>query len=138
MWPYTYDACDIGTVPNQTVNGLPIAVTEGGDSGQGGILSFLPVQRLSRCTCKGKSHLGPMHADGTFVGCAGPEIDMFKAQITGEPLTGQVSQSAQWGPFNAGYIWKNTSDNEIIPNPSITVLNTSAVTNTNQGCYEGG
>lgn len=50
-------------------------------------------------------------------------------------------------PFNAGYIWKNTSDNEIIPNPSITVLNsyiggveqqaTSGVTTTNQGCYEG-
>ncbi|KAG2156292.1 glycoside hydrolase family 16 protein [Suillus clintonianus] len=147
MWPYTYDACDIGTVPNQTVNGLPIAATEGGDSGQNGILSFLPGQRLSRCTCKGESHPGPMHSDGTFVGRAAPEIDMFEAQITGEPLTGQVSQSAQWGPFNAGYIWKNTSDNEIIPNPSITVLNTyiggveqqatSAVTNTNQGCYEG-
>ncbi|KAG1851404.1 beta-glucan synthesis-associated protein-domain-containing protein [Suillus subluteus] len=43
------------------------------------------------------SHPGPMHADGTFVGRVAPEIDMFEAQITGEPLTGQVSQPAQWG-----------------------------------------
>ncbi|KAG0709871.1 glycoside hydrolase family 16 protein [Suillus ampliporus] len=147
MWPYTYDACDVGTVANQTLNGQPVAATEGGDPSQGGVLSFLPGQRLSRCTCKGESHPGPMHSDGTYVGRAAPEIDMFEAQITGVPLAGQVSQSAQWGPFNAGYIWKNTSDNEIIPNPSITVLNTyiggveqqatSAVTETNQGCYEG-
>ncbi|KIK46662.1 glycoside hydrolase family 16 protein [Suillus luteus UH-Slu-Lm8-n1] len=147
MWPYTYDACDVGTAPNQTFNGLPLAATQGGDSSQNGVLSFLPGQRLSRCTCKGESHPGPMHSDGTYVGRAAPEIDMFEAQITGDPLTGQVSQSAQWGPFNAGYIWKNTSDNEIIPNPSVTVLNsyiggveqqaTSGVTTTNQGCYEG-
>lgn len=25
MWPYTYDACDVGTLPNQTLNGLPTA-----------------------------------------------------------------------------------------------------------------
>ena len=25
MWPYTYDACDVGTVANQTKNGLPVA-----------------------------------------------------------------------------------------------------------------
>lgn len=147
MWPYTYDACDVGTVPNQTLNGLPLAATQGGDTSQNGVLSFLPGQRLSRCTCKGESHPGPMHSDGTYVGRAAPEIDMFEAQITGDPLTGQVSQSAQWGPFNAGYIWKNTSDNEIIPNPSVTVLNsyiggveqqaTSGVTTTNPGCYEG-
>lgn len=24
MWPYTYDACDVGTVANQTKNGLPV------------------------------------------------------------------------------------------------------------------
>ena len=25
MWPYTYDACDVGTLPNQTHNGAPLA-----------------------------------------------------------------------------------------------------------------
>lgn len=122
MWPYTYDACDVGTAPNQTFNGLPLAATQGGDPTENGVLSFFSGQWLSRCTCKGDSHPGPMHADGTFVGRAAPEIDMFEAQITGEPLTGQVSQSAQWAPFNAGYIWQNTSANEIIPNPSLTAL----------------
>ncbi|KAG9317367.1 beta-glucan synthesis-associated [Chiua virens] len=147
LWPYTYDACDIGTVANQTINGQPVAATEGGDLGKGGVLSYLPGQRLSRCTCEGESHPGPKHSDGTFVGRSAPEIDIFEAQVTGEPLMGQVSQSAQWAPFNAGYIWKNTSENEMIVDSSISVQNTyigsalqqatSVVTQTNQICYEG-
>ncbi|KAG6378626.1 glycoside hydrolase family 16 protein [Boletus reticuloceps] len=146
MWPYTYDACDIGTVANQSLNGQPVAATEGGDTGKGGVLSYLPGQRLSRCTCPGDAHPGPKHSDGTFVGRAAPEIDIFEAQITGTPLKGQVSQSAQWAPFNAGYIWQNTSANEVITNPPISVQNTyigsvlqqatSVVTETNQLCYE--
>jgi beta-glucan synthesis-associated protein KRE6 len=64
-----------------------------------------------------------MHSDGSFVGRSAPEIDVFEAQITGTPLTGQVSQSGQWGPFNAGYNWFNTSDNLIIYNETITELN---------------
>lgn len=31
-------------------------------------------QRLSRCTCPGSSHPGPMHSDGTYVGRSAPEI----------------------------------------------------------------
>lgn len=147
MWPYTYDACDVGTAPNQTMNGLPMAATMGGDEVHGGVLSYLPGQRLSRCTCPGESHPGPKHTDGTFVGRAAPEIDIFEAQITGEPLTGQVSQSAQWAPFNAGYNWFNTTNNLDIPNPSVTALNEyaggvfqqaiSAVSEVDQGCYDG-
>ena len=95
-WPYTYDACDVGTVSNQTVNGVPKAATVNGDKGNGGVLSYLPGQRLSRCTCDGESHPGPKHSDGTYVGRSAPEIDVFEAQITGKPLVGQVSQSAQW------------------------------------------
>lgn len=146
MWPYTYDSCDIGTVANQTQNGLPIDATINGDASQNGILSFLPGQRLSRCTCPGESHPGPMHEDGTFVGRSAPEIDMFEAQITGEPLSGQVSQSGQWGPFNAQYQWFNTTDNLFIANDTISFLNpymgaafqqaTSVVTQTNQEAYE--
>lgn len=119
--------------------------------------SFFPGQRLSRCTCKGESHPGPVHSDGTFVGRAAPEVDMFEARVwfglcidrtkdltnpshgrpsyrSGFPVSTmgcmcaisydlrQSSRIPQ--PFNAGYIWLNTSSNEIIPNPSATVLNT--------------
>ncbi|EPQ59119.1 glycoside hydrolase family 16 protein [Gloeophyllum trabeum ATCC 11539] len=146
LWPYTYDACDVGTVANQSINGQPVAATINGDQGKGGVLSYLPGQRLSRCTCPGESHPGPKHSDGTFVGRAAPEIDVFEAQITGTPLVAQVSQSAQWAPFNAGYIWANTSENEVIVDPSISQQNsfigsatqqaTSVVTATNQVCYE--
>ncbi|EIM92127.1 beta-glucan synthesis-associated [Stereum hirsutum FP-91666 SS1] len=146
MWPYTYDSCDVGTVANQSVNGLPTAALENGDAGNGGLLSFLPGQRLSRCTCTGESHPGPMHEDGTYVGRSAPEIDIFEAQITGTPLTGQVSQSGQFAPFNAAYTWPNTTDNLSIYNSTITELNSykggvyqqavSGVTQTEQGCYE--
>lgn len=143
-WPYTYDACDIGTVPNQTINGLPLAATVDGDSSQNGILSFLPGQKLSRCTCPGESHPGPMHSDGTYVGRAAPEIDVFEAQVANDE--GEVSQSGQWAPFNAKYEWFNTTDNMIIYDSTITYLNsytggvyqqaTSGVTVTDQNCYQ--
>lgn len=81
---------------NQTVDGQPVAATENGDASYDGALSYLPGQRLSRCTCSGESHPGPKHSDGSFVGRAAPEIDMFEAQIGGSPAVGQVSQSAQW------------------------------------------
>jgi hypothetical protein len=115
MWPYTYDACDVGTLPNQTLNGLPVAATVNGDKARDGALSYLPGQRLSRCTCEGESHPGPKRSDGTFVGRAAPEIDIFEAQVylsarptinllrysqntaqPGQSIMGQVSQSAQW------------------------------------------
>lgn len=98
MWPYTYDACDVGTVANQTINGQPVNATINGDPSNGDVLSYLQGQRLSRCTCPGESHPGPMHSDGTFVGRSAPEIDIFEAQLTDG--VGQVSQSAQWAPFN--------------------------------------
>ncbi|KAG6910955.1 hypothetical protein DXG01_006009 [Tephrocybe rancida] len=148
MWPYTYDACDVGTAPNQTLNGEPYAATIDGDPSYHNALSVLPGQRLSRCTCPDDtSHPGPKHSDGTFVGRAAPEIDVFEAQVTGDPLRGQVSQSAQFAPFNRAWIWQNTSDNMIIPNTEISRLNTfigsatqqatSVVTDTSQRCYEG-
>ncbi|EKM61142.1 glycoside hydrolase family 16 protein [Phanerochaete carnosa HHB-10118-sp] len=146
MWPYSYDSCDVGTVANQTMNGLPIAATENGDPSNGDVLSYLPGQRLSRCTCPGESHPGPVHTDGTYVGRSAPEIDIFEATMGGSPLQGQVSQSGQWGPFNAEYQWFNTSANLIIPNTTLTVLNpymggafqqaTSGLTWTNQEAYE--
>ncbi|KAJ7647328.1 beta-glucan synthesis-associated [Roridomyces roridus] len=145
LWPYTYDSCDVGTVQNQTVNGLPEAATVHGDTGHHGELSWLPGQRLSRCTCPGESHPGPMHSDGTFVGRSAPEIDVFEAQINKNRVS-QVSQSAQWAPFDAAYEWFNTTDNLQIPNPSISALNTfkgsitqeatSVVSSTDPTAYE--
>ena len=115
-----------------------------GDESQGGVLSYLPGQRLSRCTCPGESHPGPMHSDGTFVGRSAPEIDVFEAQV-GDG-SGHVSQSGQWAPFNAGYNWSNSSDHMSITDPEITHINsyqgavyqqaTSCVAVTNQECYE--
>lgn len=141
MWPYSYDACDVGTAPNQTVNGAPAAAVTGNPY-DNSPLSYLPGQRLSRCTCKGESHPGPMHSDGTYVGRSAPEIDVFESQVI---LQGQVSQSAQWAPMNYAYQWSNLSQNYKIPNPDVTQLNsylggvyqqsTSGVTNTNQNCY---
>ncbi|KAJ7472266.1 glycoside hydrolase family 16 protein [Mycena galericulata] len=145
-WPYTYDSCDVGTVANQTRDGLPeIALTSGSTAKPyDGALSYQPGQRLSRCTCPGESHPGPIHEDGTYVGRSAPEIDVFEAQVTGDG--GAVSQSGQWAPFNAGYVWFNTSENLVIEDPSISTLNTyiggvyqqatSVVTLTNQRCYE--
>ncbi|PAV20766.1 glycoside hydrolase family 16 [Pyrrhoderma noxium] len=145
MWPYTYDSCDVGTVANQTIDGWPEAALVDGDSSNNGVLSFLPGQRLSRCTCSGESHPGPMHSDGTYVGRSAPEIDIFEAQITDN--VGQVSQSSQWAPFNYAYDWFNTTDNLIIADETISELNTyvggvyqqaaSVVTNNDQDCYTG-
>ncbi|KAF8640087.1 hypothetical protein AX17_001327 [Amanita inopinata Kibby_2008] len=144
MWPYSYDFCDVGTAPNQTLNGQPVAATVNGDHAYGDALSYLPGQRLSRCTCNGEDHPGPKHQDGSYVGRSAPEIDVLEAQIT--KFVGQVSQSAQWAPFNHGYTWDNSTDNMIIADPSISNLNlfvgnvqqqaTSVVTDTNQRCYE--
>lgn len=76
------------------MDGQPELATVDGDPGQGGALSYLPGQRLSRCTCPGESHPGPMHADGTYVGRAAPEIDIFEAQVSDG--IAHVSQSGQW------------------------------------------
>jgi beta-glucan synthesis-associated protein SKN1 len=62
------------------------------------IQSMLPGQRLSACTCPGESHPGPKRQDGSYVGRSAPEIDLFEALVAGK--RGQVSQSAQWAPFN--------------------------------------
>lgn len=145
MWPYTYDSCDVGTLPNQTYPGTrtPLLALTKGDPSQNNELSFLPGQRLSACTCPGESHPGPVRADGTYVGRAAPEIDIFEAIVEGG--VGKVSLSSQWAPFNAEYSWFNTSDNLIITDPN-TVQNpyqggvfqqtTSGLALTNQDCYE--
>jgi beta-glucanase (GH16 family) len=106
MWPYSYDSCDVGTLPNQTLNGssLPIPMfrrlmlissglpeitsTEGAPA-YNYALSYLPGQRLSACTCTSdQTHPGPTLSNGSFVGRGAPEIDMFEAVVS------QISHSS--------------------------------------------
>ncbi|RDB17777.1 Beta-glucan synthesis-associated protein KRE6 [Hypsizygus marmoreus] len=146
LWPYSYDACDVGTLPNQTYPGTqtPLLAVSQGDPANNDELSFLPGQRLSACTCPGESHPGPVRSDGSYVGRAAPEIDVFEAIV--DHGVGKVSLSAQFAPFNAEYAWFNTTDNYDIVDPETTELNeyrggafqqtTSGLALTNQDCYE--
>jgi hypothetical protein len=94
----------------------------------------------------GEDHPGPIHKDGSYVGRSAPEIDLIEATV--EHGRGVVSQSSQVAPFDDYYQWNNASANYVIGNSSRTVLNTylggvfqqavSAVTETDQGCYEAG
>jgi hypothetical protein len=128
QWPYSYDECDIGTVANQTHNGAPIQAYSGNDQYNLGLLSFLPGQRLSRCTCPADAdlHPGPKHPDGTFVGRSAPEIDIFEQQVgLVQKNMGEVSQSVQFAPFNIKYDWQNLTDDSTwgITDTNITKVN---------------
>ncbi|KAG8800470.1 hypothetical protein FRC17_006863, partial [Serendipita sp. 399] len=143
----SYEACDIGTVPNQTENGFPPAQElQMGDMYADYYMSFQPGQRLSSCTCPGEPHPGPVHRDGTFIARGAPEIDMFEAQIDDVLEAGAVSQSAQIAPFNGYYRWDNQSYATFYMEQGAQRLNNygggvyqqsgSTVSKTNQACYE--
>ncbi|KAG9090754.1 hypothetical protein FRC07_012024 [Ceratobasidium sp. 392] len=159
VWPYTYDSCDVGTLPNQTDprTNLPEAAHVGGPKKSFGEMSYLQGQRLSACTCESESdgtdgrqmvHPGPRRRDGSFVGRGAPEIDVFEALVNSGTLIGEVSQSAQWAPFNAEFVWDNSSSNLIIADLNQSFFNTfvgnefqqtsSVNTRTNQDCYTQG
>jgi len=141
-WPYSYDACDVGTLKNQSLNGVPDTSSNGVN---GNPLSFLPGQRLSACTCPGEHHPGPTKADGSFVGRSAPEIDVFEAIVSNG--VGQVSQSAQFAPFDPRYEWANSSADATVLTPSNGGFNsfrgntfqesTSGLFTTNQAAYSG-
>ncbi|KAH9808976.1 family 16 glycoside hydrolase [Melampsora americana] len=134
MWPYSYEACDVGTLPNQTNpdGRTPEAAKTSGSHDYGGELSWLPGQRTSACTCKGEDHPGPHEG----VGRSGPEIDVLEAQYGygANGNIGSVSQSIQIAPMDAGYQWANDSSSMHIVNqvPS-TSSNTGTVINTWHG-----
>ncbi|KDE08956.1 hypothetical protein MVLG_01046 [Microbotryum lychnidis-dioicae p1A1 Lamole] len=120
MWPYTYNSCDVGTLPNQTwPNGTsPVAAKTSGSKDYGGELSYLPGQRASACTCPGEDHPGP----NVGVGRGAPEIDINEMQVDYRG-TGSTSQSIQFAPMDAGYLWKNTTPETVIYNPNKTFQN---------------
>ncbi|KIR60302.1 glucosidase [Cryptococcus bacillisporus CA1873] len=118
-WPYSYDSCDYGTLANQTNpqgTGPEGALISGANDGP---ISYLPGQRMSSCTCKGEDHAGP---DVTY-GRGVPEIDVLEGQIDLTVNRGQVSQSAQFAPFDAGYEFLNTSKGAIQYDTDITIWN---------------
>ncbi|CEH17024.1 BETA-GLUCAN SYNTHESIS-ASSOCIATED PROTEIN KRE6-RELATED [Ceraceosorus bombacis] len=112
MWPYSYQACDTGALPNQTyVNGSGphLAIHSTGEyQHPKGQLSTLPGMRTPSCTCPGEDHPGP----DVTVGRSAPEIDVIEAQVQTRGGTKHVfaSQSLQTAPFDDAYYWKNTSD----------------------------
>ena len=124
-WPYSYDSCDTGTLPNQTnPDGTPpAATTSGTDSKTNFELSYLPGQRVSACTCPNAKvpidHPGPSPSKGR----GAPEIDVIEAQIDTVNRVGQASQSFQIAPFNAGYHFNNQTPAATIINPDITNFN---------------
>jgi beta-glucanase (GH16 family) len=146
LWPYSYDSCDVGTLPNQTYPGTqtPPAALINGDPAANGSLSYLPGHRLSACTCAGESHPGPVRRDGSYVGRSAPEIDVVEATVISG--TGYASLSAQWAPFDAGYIAVLNNQTTTIFNTDRTTMNTylggryqqatSGLGITNQSCYE--
>lgn len=155
-WPYSYDSCDVGTLPNQTdpKTGGPAAAHTMGDPYNRNELSFLPGQRFSRCTCPDvvgtNYHPGPKHPDGTWVGRSAPEIDILEAITDPDTKMGQISQSAQLAPYNAHYELNNRTKGyvTVAKNDSYqTVLNpytgnvyqqaASGLSNTDQISYNG-
>ncbi|CAG8677067.1 3304_t:CDS:2 [Cetraspora pellucida] len=101
VWPYSYDNCDVGITPNQ--------------SDTSGTFSYVPGQRLNKCTCPGQDHPSPGKGRGA------PEIDVFEATIDGDGQN-HISQSAQFAPFDANRMINKSFI--YIDNPNVTTFNT--------------
>ena len=118
VWPYSYDVCDVGTLPNQTypdyLGGGPADTLSSGHyiDDYGPSLSFLPGQRLSSCTCpESDDHPGPRMPDGSWKARAAPEIDVLEAMGNNGPGEhGQVSMSYQVAPFDMAYNYTTSDD----------------------------
>lgn len=83
LWPYTYNECDSGITPNQSM-------TDG--------TSKLPGQRLPSCTCPGADHPTPGQGRGA------PEIDIVEvAADYGNMGWATATQSYQVAPFDIWY-----------------------------------
>lgn len=103
VWPYSYDGCDAGITPNQSMyDGT----------------SYLRGQRLSSCTCRNQEHPTPGKGRGA------PEIDLIEGAVSSPPqvVTGVASQSLQVAPMD---IWWMPDYHFIeIYNHSVTQMNT--------------
>lgn len=124
MWPYSYQSCDTGIMPNQTFangTGPQEAIDSKAQYASNGQLSTLPGMRTPACTCSGGDHPGP----NRNVGRSAPEIDCIEAQIQVKDgvRNSYSSQSLQTAPFDIEYFWGNTSDKVTIYDNSTTEIN---------------
>ena len=124
-WPYSYNSCDTGILPNQTwINGTgpDLAIHSSGTYAYNGELSYLPGMRYSSCTCPGEDHPGP----NNNVGRSAPEIDIFEVQVQYKngAKHSYASQSLQVAPFDDAYAWGNSSADATIYDDTITEFNT--------------
>ncbi|KAG7532050.1 hypothetical protein FFLO_03858 [Filobasidium floriforme] len=117
-WPYSYDSCDVGILPNQTyLNGTgPDAALH--NPADGTALSYLPGMRWPSCTCPGEDHPGPDVSIGRGV----PEVDMIEAQVLTDRKKGEVSQTLQIAPYDENWKFDNASSD--VANPDLTYWNT--------------
>ncbi|KAK1221780.1 hypothetical protein PQX77_015398 [Marasmius sp. AFHP31] len=137
MWPYSYDACDVGTFPNQTMkdqSGPAAALfSDASWPEYDKKLSVLTGQRLSACTCPNQDHPGPwLSGENRYRGRGAPEIDIIEVQkdkaedpLTGLERTGNVvSQSVQFAPFSHDYTIVENANTFTVYNASNTYVNT--------------
>ncbi|KAG6861130.1 hypothetical protein C0995_003582 [Termitomyces sp. Mi166 len=159
MWPYSYDSCDVGTLPNQTYPGTqtPLAAVENGDPANNDELplvharvSRIPVpsgptehmsdvRRLRSTSTKPSSQTRGARCHSLHSGHLSTYPHVLRLGWVGLDL--MIFVQAQ-------YDWFNTSENLIIPDPDNTLLNpykggafqqtTSGLSFTNPDCYEGG
>lgn len=134
LWPYTYDTCDLGTFPNQTLkdgSGPPAALhSDNSREKYNSELSWLSGQRLSACTCPSSDHPGPyLSSEGRYRGRGSPEIDVLEAEKDkGNDFGHVVSQSAQFAPFTADYLFLSVSFSSP---PAMLLLSVSRIRKTN-------
>lgn len=114
VWPYTYDECDFGITPNQ--------------SSPDGI-SFLPGQRLSKCTCYGEDH------PNLGTGRGAPEIDLIEGFHNPHDKTFLGMQTLQVAPFDPWY--RPDYEYMEIFDSSITSMKSSTGTPTQQAIAAG-
>ncbi|ETS60663.1 hypothetical protein PaG_04559 [Moesziomyces aphidis] len=110
MWPYSYQGCDTGALPNQTyINGTgpPKALDARGlfSASYNNELSWLPGMRYTSCNCPGTEHPGPNHG----VARSAPELDILEAKINVAGGHGETSQSLQMAPFDVDYYYGNST-----------------------------
>ncbi|KAL6451113.1 KRE6 Beta-glucan synthesis-associated protein KRE6 [Candida maltosa Xu316] len=98
IWPYTYNECDQGVLPNQST------LNEG--------MSYLPGQRLSSCVCLGEDHPSP------GIGRGAPEIDIIEGLYQYDKFWGV--QTLQVAPFDEW--WRPDYDYVNIENENMTII----------------
>lgn len=122
MWPYAYEACDVGIMPYQKdTDGSPVAASRvkanGAKSYQHKNLSALPGMRFPSCTCSGQDHPGPNRKTAR----SAPELDIFEIQVQGDES--HASQSYQVAPYDENYIWFNNKGSYKVYDSDITKRN---------------